>query len=164
MKLIWIFGYCFGVINFTYCSNCCSKNSRFLSPFSRSMGHAATKFVTSVSPSSTRKTFIEAGPFDGIVGFSQGGCLAGLLAAMQPRCSTSSNWLNIEMWKEPSARHDSNYQKPNLDQCDAIVCDCKIVPILPCLSSTQEVQSGCSPARNQKSDKSIKFNWVNTDR
>ena len=123
------------------------------------MGHAATKFATSVSPSSTRctrKTFIEAGPFDGIVGFSQGGCLAGLLAAMQPRCSTSSNWLNIEMLKEPSARHDSNYQKPNLDQWvanDAIVCDCKIVPILPCLSSTQEVQSGCCPQgiRNQTS-------------
>lgn len=32
-----------------------------------------------------RKTFVEEGPFDGIVGFSQGGCLAGLLAAMQPR-------------------------------------------------------------------------------
>ena len=33
----------------------------------------------------SRKAFVEEGPFDGVVGFSQGGCLAGLLAAMQPR-------------------------------------------------------------------------------
>lgn len=38
------------------------------------------------------KTFIEAGPFDGIVGFSQGGCLAGLLAAMQPRGAIRFNF------------------------------------------------------------------------
>lgn len=29
--------------------------------------------------------FREHGPFDGVMGFSQGGCLAGLLAALQPR-------------------------------------------------------------------------------
>mmetsp|Transcript_17439 Transcript_17439/g.41384 ORF Transcript_17439/g.41384 Transcript_17439/m.41384 type:complete len:830 (-) Transcript_17439:182-2671(-) len=31
------------------------------------------------------QTFLAHGPFDGVLGFSQGGCLAGLLAAMQPR-------------------------------------------------------------------------------
>ncbi|CAK9060867.1 Esterase AAEL000016, partial [Durusdinium trenchii] len=38
------------------------------------------------------KVFKEEGPFDGVLGFSQGGCMAGLLAQMQPRGAIQFNF------------------------------------------------------------------------
>uniref|UniRef100_A0A0G4FBL9 Fe2OG dioxygenase domain-containing protein n=1 Tax=Chromera velia CCMP2878 TaxID=1169474 RepID=A0A0G4FBL9_9ALVE len=41
------------------------------------------------------RVFMSEGPFDGVIGFSQGGCLAGLLAALQPYKHVSFKFIAI---------------------------------------------------------------------
>ena len=111
--------------------------------FFRSMGHAATKFVTSVSPSSTRKDLHRSWPLrrhrwilPGRVPCRASGSHAATLLDDVKR-SISKTW---------------QYQKPNLNWVanHANVCVVRLCPFSLVSHLPRRVQSGCSPARNQK--------------
>ena len=74
-----------------------------------------------------RKTFQEDGPFDGIVGFSQGGCLAGLLAAMQPRSKAAQMRVtNIDMSTLGELYHSNWWTlPPSGGAIKSLCCICK---------------------------------------